>query len=63
MRRLVTPFAPVQVFSSFAETDVLLLEQLERYLSLLRRNKGALFLFGAFQTEIRSTCPAYRCMD
>jgi V8-like Glu-specific endopeptidase len=32
-----TPFAPIEVFYSFAEADALLLEQLERHLSLLRR--------------------------
>jgi hypothetical protein len=36
-----TPFAPVEVFYSFAETDAPLLEQLERHLSVLRQ-EGAI---------------------
>ncbi|HEU5375789.1 MAG TPA: TIR domain-containing protein [Ktedonobacteraceae bacterium] len=32
-----TPFAPIEVFYSFAETDAPLLEQLEHHLSLLQR--------------------------
>ena len=36
-RRMEMQFAPVEVFYSFAEADAPLLEQLERHLSLLRR--------------------------
>src|SRR5258706_5594666 len=36
MRRIETPFAPVEVFYSFAEADAPLLEQLEHHLSVLR---------------------------
>jgi hypothetical protein len=35
-KRMETPFAPAEVFCSYAEKDALLLEQLERHLSPLR---------------------------
>ncbi len=49
-----TPFTPVEVFYSFAEADVSLLEQLERHLSALQR-EGAIATWHKRQVVAEST--------